>query len=309
MKHGLFNTTASAAALALVATSAGALELNVASGLAVDHVLERSTHGALMACVTERTGGEITFNYYPSGQIVSIREGVEALEQGLADIAYISPINQGARMPLTGLSILPGLGNNVTDFVHAFRKVLDGDNPIAAEARGFNIRPLIINVLPPYQIVRNGPPVTSIDGFRGMLTRTAGSSMLLTINAIGAVPVEMTAGDVYVGMQRGTVEATMFSTISVPTYRLEELIKSMSRNANFGTSVTYTAISDASWEKLTPEQQTILAECSAENEEDVAVLLDEMDASLYDDFVAEQSETMVCCSGVSFSHDASLIAV
>lgn len=276
--------TAGVAACLLGATAAGAIELTVASGLNETHMVEANGAGALIKCVEEKSAGDITFSYFPSGQIMSVKEGVEGLEQGLADIAFVSPSNQSARLPLNGLNLLPGLGRSSTEMVNAYRAVIEGDNPVAEEYRKLGIKVLVINALPAYQVLHDGPAITSLDDFKGMKLRAAGSSMLLTIDSVGAVPVEMAAGDMYVAMQRGTIDATILATSSVKSYALQELIQSMSRNANFGTPAQVYAISEESWAKLNESQQAVLNECSAETEANMAKLLDEENETLFVEF-------------------------
>lgn len=275
---------AAVATMFCLASTANALELNFASGLTTSHSVETFGGAPLMACITEKSAGDITFNYFPAGQIVNTSRGVEGLQQGLADMTFVAPVGQSAQMPLTGLALIPGMGTSAAEMAAAFREVVDGENPISAEIAELGIHPVTIISSPPYQLMSTGPRVEAIDGFSGLKLRAAGSSMHLAAESLGAVPVEVVGGDSYVAMQRGTIDATITPTTSAKSYSLQELAETMTTNANFGTPVYLYGMSTSSWDKLSPEQQAIVTECGAMVEIDANAALDKEDAEVAQSF-------------------------
>jgi TRAP-type transport system periplasmic protein len=125
---------------------------------------------------------------------------------------------------------------------------------VSGELSDNHVRAMVVNVLPAYQIMSANEPIDSLDEFGGRTVRVAGSAMTFTVSALGASPVDMPAGDLYMSMQRGTVDSTILALASVKTYSLHALIKAMSTNGSFGSSGQFFAISDAAWERLTAEQ-------------------------------------------------------
>lgn len=71
--------------------------------------------------------------------------------------------------------------------------------------------------------------------------------MNLTIEALGAAPAEITMGDIYVALDRGTTDATISSLSSLRSYKLDELAKAASTNANFGTFTNVFSIAADKW--------------------------------------------------------------
>lgn len=268
------------------ATAAGAETLIVSNGLSPTHVVSTQGFDPWMACVTETTGGEVDFNYFPSGQLAPVAGSIDALNSGLAQVAFISPTNEAGKLPLGGIALLPGIGETSSEMTAAYRKVSDSGGPIAAEIAGNGIHPMIVNALPAYQIMSAAAPIKSFEDFSGRKTRVAGGAMGFTVDALGGVPVEMPAGDLYVAMQRGTVDSTIFAFSSVKTYSVQELITSMSRNASLGTSAQMIAISDDALTSMSPENQQALRDCGLRVETELAAYLDEENQTLADEFAA-----------------------
>jgi TRAP-type transport system periplasmic protein len=110
---------------AYCAAAAAAETLTVSNGLPPTHVV--STHGfdPWMACVEEATQGEVDFNHFPSGQIAAVGESLNALEIGLADVAFTSSTNESSKLPLNNMANLPGFGQTLAEKTAAYRTVVD----------------------------------------------------------------------------------------------------------------------------------------------------------------------------------------
>lgn len=258
------------AAVAMCLGSASAETLVVTTNLTPTHWGSVEGGQPLMTCIEERTGGDIDFQYYHSGQIANFFEALSAVNSGLAHIGLIVLPAQSDKLPLSGLSLLPGLGDSVVEVVAATRTALDGDGLIAQEYAAADIVPLLINVYPAYQMLSRGEPLDSLETIRGKRISSGGGSLLVTLGALGAIPVESATGDVYLSMQQGVVDGTMLSLSSVFPYNLQEVITSTSFNANFGVATGIWSIDSGVWGRLTPEQQTIFRECGLEVERHLA---------------------------------------
>jgi len=111
MKLTLACSTVGVLSAALAATGAYAETLIVSNGLSPTHVV--STHGfdPWMACVKEGTNNEVDFNYFPSGQLAPVKGSIDALNSGLAQVAFVSPSNETSKLPIGGVAMLPGMGD------------------------------------------------------------------------------------------------------------------------------------------------------------------------------------------------------
>ena len=67
-------------------------------------------------------------------------------------------------------------------------------------------------------------PVRRVEDLKGMKIRTVGYGAH-TISAFGAVPISMAAGNIYIAMQRNTIQGADISAISIMDRRLYEVGK------------------------------------------------------------------------------------
>ncbi|WP_028710339.1 TRAP transporter substrate-binding protein DctP [Paracoccus pantotrophus] len=254
----------------MTATVVQAETLIVTTNLTPSHWASTEGGEPFLACVKERTEGQIDFQYYHSGQLANFFESLNAVNSGLAQVSYIVLAAQSDKLPLTGLSMLPGLGSSVAEVVGATRAALDGEGLIAQEYASNNIVPLMVNVFPAYQMVSRAEPLDSLAAIRGKRISSGGGPLLVTLNALGAVPIESATSDVYLSMQQGTVDGSMLSLASVKPYNLHEVMTSASFNGSFGVATGIWSIDRGVWDGLPAEQQAALRDCGLEVENRLA---------------------------------------
>ena len=156
--------------------------------------------------------------------------------------------------------------------------------PLADEFAQNDLVPIWVMAFPPYQLMTTGTPITSLADMKGKVVRSAGGTMNLTIESLGAAPAEITMGDIYIAMERGTADATLSSLSSLRSYKLDELTKAVSSNANFGTFTNVFSIDADKWESLSPEMKEKAMACGVETEASIAKHLDDETAQLAKEF-------------------------
>ena len=254
---------------------------------ATTHWSEVQGIAPFMACVKKATNGGVDFSYFPSGQIANSTNSLEALNKGLAQISFVNVSSVPERLPLTNITLLPGMGENVQQMVKAFRSAAEGDGPIAKEIAAAGVKPLIINIFPPYQMMARGEGQKKLSDFAGKKIRVAGGPQTFAISALSAVPVQIGFAEIYMAMQQGTVDAYMFSSIVVKDFSLQEVTKAMSRDGNFGTAAGMISISSKTFNALSADKQKALVDCGKVQEDHLAKYADETAAKLYDEFKAQ----------------------
>lgn len=271
----VLKTATAVAAVSVIATSAAyAQKLIVTTNVPSTHWA--STQGAepFMACVTEKTAGGIEFEYYHSGQLASFFQSLDAVNSGLAQVSYIVLSAQTDKLPLTALSMLPGLGNNAADVTKATRAELEDGGYFAKEFATNNIVPLLVNVFPPYQIVARDKPLDTLAALQNTRISSGGGPLLVTLSSAGAIAIETPASDMYLAMQQGTIDASMISLSSIKPYSLQEVIKSASFNGKFGVATGIWSIDSGVWGELPTEQQAALRDCGLKVENELAAWAD-----------------------------------
>lgn len=273
---------------------AGAASLSSGQVLAAPFIVTTNlppTHWAssqggepFMACVTEATKGAVEFNYFPSGQIANFFESLDAVNNGLAQISYIVLTAQTDKLPLANITLLPGLGADAVGLTKATRATYDGDGPIAQEFAANRIVPLMINVFPPYQMLSTKVALDSVAAIQGKKIATGGGSLNVTLAKTGASSAEMAAADLYLALQQGAMDGTMLSIASVKPYNLQEVIKHISANANFGTASGVWSMDAGVWGALPEDQKTAFRDCGLKVETALAAYADNLVTELKTEF-------------------------
>ena len=260
--------------------------LKFATNVPAGHSMVKHGIGPWMTCVKEQTKGAIDFNFFPGGQIASPQGSLDAVNKGLVDISMLVPSVLSDKMPLSGISMLPDMGDTATAMGKAFRTVLDSPGPLADEMTANKVKLLWLGMLPAYQLVHKGPPMLTAEQIKGKKIRVAGGIMGLTMRSVGAVAVDIPAGDAYMAVQQGTVDGAVFALSSVQSYKLQEVAKSMSGNGSFGSSPIIIAMDLATWDKLAADQKKLVDACNKKIEADFHVALDAENETLKKDFAA-----------------------
>lgn len=239
-----------------------------------------STEGGVpfMECVTEATKGEIEFEYFHSAQIASMSEALGAVNDGLAQIGMVIPSEQTDKLPLTGVVMLPGMGESVTHMTRAYRKSLADGGVLAQELEFTGVHPLFLNFYPPYQLLSD-VPYESVDDLRNKKLRGIGS-LVITLKSLGATPVEISIPDLYLSLQQGTVDGALLGLTSVQPYSLQEVVGAVTSNGHFGTTVGIWAIDQAIWDGFSPEYRVAMEQCGEAVDETQAAYADKLNDEL-----------------------------
>lgn len=260
--------------------------LTVAHGFSPTHVIAAQAVDPWMACVSEKAGDSVTFKYFPSGQIAKTTEMLGALQSGIANLTTVPIGYVSDRMPLNGVSMLPGMGSSAGEVIPAYSKAVKS-GLLADEFAANNIVPVWVMALPAYQIVSTKGPLRTPEDFSGKVVRSAGGTMNLTISALGASPAEIPSSDMYVAMERGTTDATLSALASIKPYNIQELMNAVSTNGAFGSFSVAFSMNTSSWDALDDATREVFMTCGAQTEAGVAKFLDDEVAALQTEFGAK----------------------
>lgn len=251
-------TLAALAAIAALPAAAQEVTLRVADHYPPDSSSAAITVKYFMEEVERRAGDRIAFEYYPAQQLGKARDMLSLTVDGVTDIGLIAPPYISEQMPLSGVVELPGTFSTSCEGALAYWDMVH-DGPVAENDFVKNgIRPLLVYVLPPYQILTR-PELTGLDALQGLKLRTGGGVQDTSMEEIGAVPVRIAGPEIYESLSRGTLDGLVFPLPSIFQYRLEEMVSYSTRDQHFGSfTVTY-SISLSKWNALPEDIRDILA--------------------------------------------------
>lgn len=226
------------------------------------HTVTKKGYEPWMECVKAQNP-DTAFTHFPGGQIVKGPETLDGLVNGLADLTAVMIGYVSSKMPLSGVGFLPGLGNDAGHVTRAFEKAVRVA-PVADEFAKNGIHPIWVFSMPIYQIVSTKGALRTADDFKDKVLRSSGGAMTLTISELGAAPTEMPISDLYVSMERGTIDGTLLSLSSIKPYNAESLMTAMSTNASLGAYTVAVSMKSDKWEALPAETQTAMTKCGLE---------------------------------------------
>lgn len=276
-----FRNFAAAAALSVASVlsmggsgQAQSVTLTFADSFPLTHDLSKEGMVYWMKRVEELSKGDIAFTHYPAEQLIKARALFGAISGGTVDAGYIANGYFTDKLPLNGVADIPGVISSSVDGSNAYWKLLNEEGLLRSEFIDNNVMPLAFIVMPPYQMVLRREAIASLDDLSGLKIRSGGGVQNLTIEAVGATPVAMTAPDVYLGIQRGTLDGTLLAAISLKPYKLEEVVKSITQNVPFGSPAIGIGMNAAKFEALSKEQQKVLIQAGHDTVEHLSTYLD-----------------------------------
>lgn len=212
--------------------------------------------------VEERTNGEITVETYHSAQLGDDRSMIENTQLGSQEVAIAGNATLGNFVPEYKVLEFPFLFPNeeVTDVV------LDGE-----------IGQKLFEKLPQHDFVglaywENGfrhvtnskRPVETVEDLKGLKLRTMENELHIeAFQALGANPTPMSFGELFSGMQQGTVDGQENPYVTIALSKFNEVQDYIS-NTGHVYSPSILVVNKSFYEGLTEEQQQILREAGIE---------------------------------------------
>ncbi|WP_299912503.1 TRAP transporter substrate-binding protein [uncultured Paracoccus sp.] len=210
--------------------------------------------------VKTKTEGRICIEVFPSSQLGEEKDTIEQTQFGVIDMVRASFGSFNDIVPVTQLLSLPYLFRS-EDHLH---KVMDG--PIGEEiGKAFEERDLV--ALAYYDggarsFYNSQKPIASIEDLKGMKFRVMQNDVFVDMMAaLGANATPMPYGEVYSAIQTGVIDGAENNYPSYDSSGHAEVAKYYTLDQHLMVP-ELVAISKASWEKLSPEDQAILREAA-----------------------------------------------
>lgn len=171
------------------------------------------------------TGGMVTSDISYRA-LAKESEYYDAVVNGICDIAYVAlPYTPGV-FPFSEMLGLPIYypTNVITTKAHyaLWKKGL-------LDKQFADVQTICLGSMSPYNFYwsKGKEPVTTIAGFKGKKIRCPGEPWNQVVEALGGVPTSVTAGETYMAVDRGTVDAVFWGWPAIPVFRLQEVVSSM----------------------------------------------------------------------------------
>lgn len=249
-----------AAAASALATGAPAADLKLADQFPAGHTITKQGTQAFFDHIKANPDADLSVTHYPAEQLGKAASMLDLVRNRVTDIAMVGMSYITEKMPLATMMELPGLYRDSFDGYGPYVKLAQNDLAAIDFDRN-DVKLLWVVVTPPYQLLMTRKdPIDDIGDLAGAKTRVAGATGELAAQALGLVPVQMAAPDLYVALERGTLDAAIYTLSVMRSYKLEEVTNSFTNNASLGGVAFAAFIHKDVWESLSPEQQKVIEE-------------------------------------------------
>ncbi len=221
--------------------------------------------------VEEQSNGRIRFKLYHSGQLYKGKEEFAALERG--DIDMTAPLdiyNTGIVLEL-GISNLPFMWSTP----ESLQKTLDAglwDLGIKDKLLKHNMVVLGVAAGGPYQIYSKDFPVYYPDDMKGKKWGISGSTASKATELLGGAPTTMSSGELYLALQRGTIDGCTRPLITGLGRKLYEVVDYLSVT-NMAYFCSFLAINKSKWDSLPGDVQEIMKKAAQERDHEQLEML------------------------------------
>jgi TRAP-type C4-dicarboxylate transport system substrate-binding protein len=190
--------------------------------------------------IEQRTGGNVKVRFFWNGALGGPMELMQLASSGAVNVASLVPTYYPAQWPLMGLvNSLPLTWDNVNLAMDIQAYLIENNKAIQEELAKNGLQPLLIHGLPPYRLQCTSPVRTLAD-LKGKRIRTFGEWPPYIMKKLGAIPVNVPLGEVYEGLQRGTLDCGYNPQENAGFLKLHEVAKYWS-DINLGAIAAFTA--------------------------------------------------------------------
>ena len=271
------------------AADGGKVTLKMATALPASHPLVKAMD-TLKAKTAEKSNGTVEIAIYPAGQLYNDKNMNDAVMSGGIDMGLNTVGRWASIVPAVDIFDVPFLFPSYEKIDHAIDNGL-GDK-LGAELQKKGVRPLIWADYGFVQFANNLHPVKSPADFAGLKMRGYSKYSAETIKALGASSVTMGASEVYMGIQRGTIDGQSSGTTAMRDRKMYEVHKYLTIT-NHASPEFIVAINEKSYNKLNDEQKKALNEAAVEVRDAIRANAKKEDLQALEDLKAKGMEVYV----------------
>lgn len=223
--------------------------------------------------IHEKSGGSITVDLYPGGQLGNTTEFTEAVVGGSIDIGTGMTTDLVDFVPEMGLFDMPNLFDNIDQM----RSLLTSDyasGTLDGYCKASGIHMLGYSDAGFRQLTSN-KPIASLTDLRGQKIRTMTNSYHIAYwNALGASATPMQFTEMFMGLQQGTIDGEENPYMNIVGNNLQEVQKYIVETNHLGHIITF-FMNDALYQGLPENTRALVDECAAESVKYAAGIADE----------------------------------
>lgn len=171
-------------------------------------------HDKVCEAITKATDGRLTVKPFVGGSIVPAYKELDAVDQGVLQMAYTCPMYNLDKWPAAGL-ISSRPGGLPGEALRTWFDFGGGADLMNKMMEGYNVMtfPGALAPLPEEVFFHSKVKLESLEDIKGLKARCMGDGGEI-LKRMGAATVIIPGGELYEAMQRGTIDAFEYSTLA-----------------------------------------------------------------------------------------------
>jgi TRAP-type C4-dicarboxylate transport system substrate-binding protein len=242
--------------------NAAPLTIRFSSGAPENHFLTQQ-YIEWAKLIEKNSKGDIKVQVYHSAQLFRDNEVLKAVQTGALESACgFTMYIENQLVPAMKVFMMPYLFHGLDETWKVYKSEVGAAWNQTAERKGIKLLAMVVMPSPDDQIILSTKPVKVPADLKGQIIRGASPEHALAIKKWGAGPSFMTGAEVYLGLQRNTINGAINSLASYMDRKLYEAAPYVLMTP-VSTVHTFIVMNKGFFERLTPDQQRIIMEASA----------------------------------------------
>jgi TRAP-type C4-dicarboxylate transport system substrate-binding protein len=213
--------------------------------------------------IEKATDGKVQIERYYAESLAKGTDAWMGLKTGVVDMAWCAQGYWAGVTPLSDVITLPFLPfKNGRQAGGILWKLREKYPEIQKEYADVHV--LVFHATPPISLITSKKPVKTMEDLKGLKLRVLAGPPTDVFKAMGAVPVLLGMPDVYLAMQKGTIDGSGIPLGTLEIFNLYEVAKYWT-HVPITTSYFTVSMNKAKWNSLPPDiQKAITSVCGYE---------------------------------------------
>lgn len=214
--------------------------------------------------VSEKTGGDVTVQFFPDGQLGGEREMVEMVQAGALDMTKVSAGLLESFAPIYGVFTLPYLFKDQNQFYAAMDDATVM-GPVYESTRDVGFVGLSYYNSGARNFYTTNTPIRKVEDLKGLKIRVLQSpTAIKAVELLGGTPVAMGQAEVYTSLQQGVLDGAENNEFALTVARHAEVAKHYTYDGH--TRIPdILLIGTATLDRLSDDQMTAIMEAARES--------------------------------------------
>ena len=211
--------------------------------------------------VEKKAGDRVTLQLYPAQQLYSDKDLVMVLPKGAVEAAILNPDLFSGLVPSQGIFYFSCYYPSRENYFRLFNT--EAWQIVSRDFENKNVK-ILSQIEYGSQTGISRKPISKSDDFRGLRIRAQGEYIAIFLKAMGAAPVVTSSAEVYLMLQRGTIDGAWSGPSTFVDRKWYEVSKYV-LDTDTGVSSTFLLGFNLDfWKKLPPDLQKVFSDAAIE---------------------------------------------